>query len=433
MSNWKRFANVLIVLTLLAAATQPAAAQTRLIVRDSLGLSGLKTTCLLLGCTVQWGLGDPAGQVFLITLPSTASLGSFVTALHLQLGIVDAELDLKVRTSGSYYVPPALSDRTPIRYYGQTVPDGYVNQPATQLIRLSAAQQNWNISGSGIVAVIDTGVDATHPVLKPVLLPGYDFTRNQQGADEKADVSQSTAAVLDGNIGWVSQSTAAVLDQSTAAVLDQSQFAAFGHGTMTAGIVHLVAPTALILPLKAFGGDGSGYTSDIIRAINYATRNNATVLSMSFNLPSYSPELASAVSNAVKNGAIPVAAVGNNGQQTTVYPAGNNSVIGVASTNNADTISSFSNWGSMVWLGAPGEGVVTTYPYGTYAAGWGTSFSTPLVAGTVALLQSAHSGVAENQAAGAVGNAVYQGSQLGHGRLDVYRAVQAWRIANGLY
>jgi subtilisin family serine protease len=418
---------------LLASLLVPAAnAQSRIIVRDSLGLSGLKTTCLLLGCTVQYGLGDPNGQVFLVTLPSGIGVGTFLNSLSLQLGIVDAEVDLKLHTTQSNAAPAALTDQTPFNYYGQTVPDGYVNQPATQLIRMLDTQQNWQITGAGIVAVIDTGVDTTHPVLQPVLLPGYDFTRNQSGADEKGDVNQSTAAVLDGNVAWVSQSTAAVLDQSTAAVLDQSQYAAFGHGTMTAGLVHLVAPTAQILPLKAFGPDGSGYVSDIVRAIYYAGRANANVLSMSFSLPSSSAELTAAIKNAVKNGEIPVAAVGNNGQQTAVYPAANSGVIGVASTTNFDALSSFSNWGAMVFVGAPGEGVVSTYPYGTYAAGWGTSFSTPLVSGTAALLLSAHSGCNESQAAGALGNAAYVGSQVGHGRLDAYQAVQAWRAANGL-
>lgn len=433
MSSRRGFLKIAAVL-LLACMIAPTAAQaqTRVIVRDSLGLLSLKSTCLLLGCTVQWGLGDPNGQVFLVTIPSTLSLTSFLNSLKLQLGIVDVEVDIKLHTAQSGSAPPALTDQDPINYYGQTVMDGYVNQPATQMIRMLYAQQNWKITGSGIVAVIDTGVDTTHPVLQPVLLAGYDFTRNKGGADEKADVTQSTAAVLDGDIAWVSQSTAAVLDQSTAAVLDQSQYAAFGHGTMTAGLVHVVAPTAKILPLKAFGPDGSGYTSDIIRAIYYAWRSNANVLSMSFSLPSSSAELTAAINNALKYNEVPVAAVGNSGIQTTTYPAGNTGVIGVASTTNFDAISNFSNWGSMVWMGAPGEGVVSTYPYGTYAAGWGTSFSVPLVSGSVALLINAHSGINESAAANALSHAVYDGSQLGHGRLDVYQAVQAWRAVFGL-
>ena len=63
--------------------------------------------------------------------------------------------------------------------------------------------------------------------------------------------------------------------------------------------------------------------------------------------------------------------------------------MGVASTNNSDQRSTFSNYGNkIVWVAAPGEGIVTTYPFGSYAAGWGTSFSSPLVSGTAALLSN---------------------------------------------
>ena len=84
----------------------------------------------------------------------------------------------------------------------------------------------------------------------------------------------------------------AVLDQRTVAVLDGSNYSAFGHGTMTAGIVHLVAPQAKIMPLKAFSANGTGYDSDVLRAIYYAVRNGAKVMNMSFDFSTYSPELA---------------------------------------------------------------------------------------------------------------------------------------------
>jgi len=89
----------------------------------------------------------------------------------------------------------------------------------------------------------------------------------------------------------VNQSTAAVLDQSTAAVLDGNpQYAAFGHGTMVLGVVHLVAPKAQLMPLKAFRSDGTGFLTDILRAIYYAVQNGANVINMSFNTKTNSPE-----------------------------------------------------------------------------------------------------------------------------------------------
>jgi thermitase len=109
-----------------------------------------------------------------------------------------------------------------------------------------------------------------------------------------------------------------------------------------------------------------------------------------------------------------------------VYPAAWSSVIGVASTTNDDQRSAFSNYGQpLVWVAAPGEGVITSYPYGTYAAAWGTSFSTPFVAGTAALLLDARSNLSQPNAATAIGQANPLGPELGRGRLDVFRAVEA--------
>jgi subtilisin family serine protease len=319
-----------------------------------------------------------------------------------------------------------------VNYYGTVVWHGYAAQPAAQIIRLQDAQNGFGISGSGIVALIDTGVDPYHPVLQPVLLRGYDFTRNQPGASEWLDVT----GTQNGNQnsqgqqpGYVQQSTAAVLDQSTAAVLDGSPYVAFGHGTMTSGLVHLVAPNAKILPLKAFSANGTGYLSNIVAALYYAVQNHANVVNMSFDLSSSSSSLNRAVSYANKAGVVLVAAAGNEDTSARVYPAAMNGyVVGVGSTTDWDKRSSFSNYGSAdVWIAAPGEYVISTYPGGTYASESGTSFSSPLAAGTVALMLSAkQSGLNQSQAAGALANAQALTPDLNHGRLNVYQAVSAW-------
>src|SRR5437588_6346152 len=103
-----------------------------------------------------------------------------------------------------------------------------------------------------------------------------------------------------------------------------------------------------------------------------------------------------------------------------------NDVMGVASTSNTDTRSSFSNHGdATVWVAAPGEAIISTYPFGTYAAGWGTSFSAPFVSGAAALLRNRQSNMNEARAAAAMAHAVPIGPDMGHGRLDLIRALQA--------
>jgi hypothetical protein len=159
--------------------------------------------------------------------------------------------------------------------------------------------------------------------------------------------------VVDGSPTYVNQSTAAVVDPSTVSNLNNSADADFGHGTMVSGIVHLVAPTTRIMPLKVFGADGSGYISDVVRAVNYAVRAGARVINMSFSTPQSSPSLSNAVTHAVNSGTLCVAA-GNDGEKIVVYPAAYTGVIGVASTSNSDVLSSFSNYGSsLVWVAAP--------------------------------------------------------------------------------
>ncbi len=432
----KRGLQILTILALMATAgVRPAAAQNRYIVRTTGGLSSVLNLCLSANCQVQGSLDGQIGQTFLVT--STADLlanllNGALSLLERLLGIQSVEADrlLPIPLKPLNTIPPGLNDNAPVNYYGTVVWHGYAAQPAAQIIRLGDAQRGFNVSGTGIVAVIDTGVDTSHPVLVPVLIPGYDFTRNQPGASEWLDVPQlqSGTSSEDQQPVIVQQSSAAILDQSSAAILDGGPYSAFGHGTMTTGLVHLAAPKAKILPLKAFTSNGTGNLSNIIAALYYAVQHQANVVNMSFDVSSPSAALSQAVAYANQKGVVLVAAAGNENTSAPVYPAAlKGNVMGIASTTDWDQRSSFSNYGSTdVWIAAPGEYVISTFPGGTYGSASGTSFSSPLVAGTAALLLQAKPALHQANAASAFSHAILLTPDLNHGRLDVYQALTAW-------
>ncbi len=196
---------------------------------------------------------------------------------------------------------------------------------------------------------------------------------------------------------------------------------------MTAGLVHLIAPTAKILPLKAFRGDGTSDLNGIVRAIYYAADHGANVISMSFEIPQSSPALRSAVSYAQNKGVFLVAAAGNDNFSTAVFPASFPNVLGTGATSNADARSTFSNFNpaatcTNVMFAAPGEGVITTYPGSRYAAGWGTSFSAPMVAGAASLLLQQQPSISLEDMVKALWKAV-KIPEMGHGRIDLFQAL----------
>jgi subtilisin family serine protease len=440
------FLAALIAFSLAQAPTVAAQGQQqqRYIVRTTKGLSSILSFCSSAGCQVHGALDGSIGQTYLVTSSNPNFLVNVISGVlrlvEQILGITSVEADqlLSVRApkKTSANIPPGLKDTAPVNYFGSIVWHGYAEQPAAQIIRLTDAQNGFRVNGSGvsgsgvIVAVIDTGVDTSHPALVGVLLPGYDFTRNQPGASEWLDVNGLPNGPVGSNSedqqpAFVQQSTAAVLDQSTAAVLDGTPYAAFGHGTMTSGLVHLVAPKAQILPLKAFSSDGTGYLSNIVAALYYAVQHKANVVNMSFDLSTSSPALSDAISRANEANVVLVAAAGNENTSAPVYPAAyDGSVAGIASTTDWDTRSSFSNYGPTdVWIAAPGENVISTFPGGTYGSSSGTSFSSPMVAGTAALMLSASPNMNQTKASTALEHGRKLTPDLNHGRLDVYQVL----------
>ena len=436
----KKRQSILQIVLLLAVGVQ-GFAQNRWIVRTTSGGGG---TVMKQAASAAWNAVSAPNGVYTATVPANAAGNLILQILKASPLVQSLEPDTSVtlpETDAGYnpngHKVPALSSYTGSFNIPSAIvaPWGpYLNQPANTIIKLQQAQKAFG-TGGGMVAVIDTGVDFSHPVLFPVVnfWQGKDFTGtgdvtgNSDLTQETSPVvDQETSPVVDGSGTIIlNQETSPVVDQETSPVVDSKMPADFGHGTMVAGIVHLAAPAARILPIKAFNSNGVGTLSSVVAAIYYAAQQGATVINMSFGGPQDSPALEAAINYAESQGIICVAAVANSSSSALQYPAASQGVIGIASTNSQDQRSSFSSWGSDADLAAPGEAIVTTFPFDRYALGWGTSFATPYVSGTVALLQSIKSNTNIQNDLYKGADPVYglaPGQTLGAGRLDVYQS-----------
>lgn len=185
---------IVALFVLMFVQAKPAAAQQRLIVRTT-SLPLLQHACLLDLCQIVGNIDGTVDQLFLVTFPNGLPLNVLTSVLRLVPGVQDVEVDLlrqiPVGPPFSGNIPNGMNERTLVNYYGTSVWMGYAQQPASAIIQLNAGRTTFNVSGRGIVADIDTGVDFTHPALQGVLLQGYDFTRNQAGGNEMADAPGS--------------------------------------------------------------------------------------------------------------------------------------------------------------------------------------------------------------------------------------------------
>jgi thermitase len=253
----------------------------------------------------------------------------------------------------------------------------------------------WNVSVSAPrvkIAVVDTGVQLNHPDLASKLVPGYDF------------ISGDTTP-NDGN--GHGTHVAGIAASST------------GNGTGIAG----VAPLASILPVRVLDNSGGGSLSAVANGIVFAANQGAQVINLSLGSPAAAYSLQAAVRYAWQRGAVIVAAAGNDGSAQPNYPANYPNVIAVASTNEQDVRSPFSNYGTWVEVAAPGEDILSTYPRSWYTYLSGTSMAAPHVAGVAALL------VAQGRTNEETRDVILQSADPipGTGRYWVYGRVNATR------
>ena len=258
-------------------------------------------------------------------------------------------------------------------------------------------QAAWDITRGSedvVVAVLDTGIDITHPALAGNIWVN---------ADEQSNGSDS-----DGN-GYIDDINGWDFVNNDSSVFDKAEIDE--HGTHMAGIiaangqngVYGVAPNVKIMPLKVMEND-SGYTSDIIEAIGYAEANGAKIVNCSFAGLDYNPALEDAIS---KSGMLFVTAAGNFATSTddlVAFPACYDckNIISVGASDNTGSIAALSSYGDLVNVYAPGTGIYSTLPDEQYDFKDGTSCSAAYVSGIAALLYSEYPDLTAKQAKEAI-------------------------------
>jgi thermitase len=285
---------------------------------------------------------------------------------------------------------------------------GNVSQWGPQAVSGPAA---WDVNEgdpSTVIAIVDTGVDSSHPDLSSKIVGQYSLT----------------GTTKDG----------------------------FGHGTHCAGIAAAatnndvgiagMCPKCSILSVKVLDDQGSGYMSDVASGITYAASHGARVISLSLGGSGHSDTMRSALQYAVAQNALPVCAMGNSGSNSnTPEPAYWHDCLSVIATDQNGAKASFSNSGMKADVAAPGVAILSTMPtypvtlttsYGyrtNYDALSGTSMATPMVAGIAGLVLSANPSLTPTQVAGILmassGDGVSWSPNVAFGIVNASKAVKS--------
>ncbi len=339
---------------------------------------------------------DPL-SVRVVRVPA-AEAAQLLNALNNDTGIDFAEPDA---TAQSF----ATTKTTTTTTTNVTANDPYYTNGTEWYLQKIQAPTAWTTTtGSSlvIVAVVDTGVNSTHPdLVGKVLTTGYDFVNN---STDTSDLN--------------------------------------GHGTAVAGTISPVANNALgvvgvtwaspILPVRVLDATGSGLYSNIANGIIYAADHGARIINLSLGGTVASQTLQSAVNYAWSKQCVVVAAAGNSGPSSVPsYPAACTNVVAVSATDASDMHPVWSSYGSFVTVSAPGVNIATLYGTNQYALWSGTSFSSPITAGVVALMAAANTKLTNSQLvelliknSDDIGVAGYD-PYFGYGRVNASRAVAA--------
>ncbi|WP_297744234.1 S8 family serine peptidase [Nitrosomonas sp.] len=317
-------------------------------------------------------------DLYIVDLPEYTEEGVLARLAH-HPHLKFAELD--------HYVPPTLTPNDP--YY----PNGW------HLPKISAPAAWDNSQGSGItIAILDSGVDSKHPDLAAKMVSGWNFYDNNSNTSD-----------VYGHGTKVAGATAAATNNST-------------------GIAG-VAGQAKIMSIRVTDLNGGGYSSMIANGLIYAADHGVRVANISFaNQPMRTTTISASQYMKDKGGLVVVSA-GNSGIDEKFTPT--TAMIPVSATDGNDVKASWSSYGDYVSVAAPGTGIWTTTNGGGYSAVSGTSFSSPITAGVIALMMAANTKMKNTdiekilfstaQDLGSTGKDPY----YGYGRVNAAAAVKA--------
>lgn len=319
---------------------------------------------LLPGHTIEeinsrWGTytlyADPAANLYLLGVCDISKLFEFIEAMNGDPAIEIASPNWLLQT-------PEAVRMMVIAAVGGTWAD-FQDQALAERIGVEAA--HWVSTGAGVtVAVLDTGVDPFHEAFVGHLSEEmYDCIDLDEEPWEEANG----------------------LDDDGDELIDEG----YGHGSMVAALVTLVAPNAQIMPIRVLDDEGHGTLFGICMGIMYAADHGANIINASFGAPMPLVPIETKLREAHQQGVFSFAGAGNrNLEEPPYHPAAASITYMVTALDSCDVKAYFSDYHTNVTVSAPGVGVRSAYPGNDWALGSGCSFATPLVAGEAALILS---------------------------------------------
>ncbi len=296
-------------------------------------------------------------RTYLIGFSDSIPTYQFMHLLATNPDILMSEPNFELEVPENLQMSISFPDEQAPTHVPGASPEAYYDQGGGDAVHIDSAHQI--STGTGIrVAVIDNGFDLDHPLLAGSFeFGGYDYL------DGDSDLSPDTGSV-------------------------------FGHGTFVCGLIKLVAPDCSIVPFRAFDGEGIGNSFAIAQAIYHAIEVDVDVINMSFGMYDPSMLVEDACYAARAAGITLVAAAGNDGTAVPVFPAALPDVIAAGALDTLEYVADFSNFGGFIDVCAPGVSVYSSltgeWDWGHWS---GTSFSTPFVSATCALVLAHDNGL----------------------------------------